>query len=132
MRLALATPASASATTTSAVAGRHFVHVADLPEPPLGAAHPANALTTTPSAAAIGSQLYGVSDWNAPTDLHEAGLIGGTLCVFLLGQWSNLFSSSACVCKLFSLTLIHVFALFVFLVTFFDWPQRDRRCVAPS
>ncbi len=82
MRLAMATPASAAA-STAAMAGRHFVHVADLPEPPLGAAHPANALTATPCAAAIGGQLYGVSDWNAPTDLHEAGLIGGMAFLFL-------------------------------------------------
>jgi hypothetical protein len=86
MRLAMATPSAASAatsTSTAAVAGRHFVHVADLPEPPLGAAHPANALTATPCAAAIGGQLYGVSDWNAPTDLHEAGLIGGMVFLCL-------------------------------------------------
>jgi hypothetical protein len=84
MRLAMATPSAASsAASTAVVAGRHFVHVADLPEPPLGAAHPANALTATPSAAAIGGQLYGVSDWNAPTDLHEAGLIGGMVSLFL-------------------------------------------------
>jgi hypothetical protein len=69
---------SGGSTSQSDRGARQFVNVTDMASvPPLSANHPANRLTAVPTAEVIGDQLYAVTNWNAPPDLHDAGLAGG-------------------------------------------------------